>query len=77
MTNQNYNHDALSENDLATVTGGDGVLPCFVYILKRGDCLSVLAQRYGTTVKALCELNNISNPNLIYEGNKILIPYKQ
>lgn len=77
MTNQNYNHDALSENDLATVTGGDGVLPCFVYILKRGDCLSVLAQRYGTTVKDLCELNNISNPNLIYEGNKILIPYKQ
>lgn len=77
MTNKNYNHDALSENDLATVTGGDGVLPCFVYILKRGDCLSVLAQRYGTTVKDLCELNNISNPNLIYEGNKILIPYKQ
>ena len=77
MTNQNYNHDALSENDLATVTGGDGVLPCFVYILKRGDCVSVLAQRYGTTVKDLCELNNISNPNLIYEGNKILIPYKQ
>ena len=70
------NIQALNENELRNVSGGVYQGTCFVYIIKKGDCLSVIAQRYGTTVKTLCELNNISNPDLIYAGHKLLVPYK-
>lgn len=66
---------ALAENEMQEVNGGTYSGACFVYVIKKGDCLSVIAQRYGTTVELLCELNNISNPNLIYAGNKLLVPY--
>ena len=65
----------LNENDLANANGGAYTGACFVYVIKKGDCLSVLAQRYHTTVATLQSINNISNPNLIYEGHKLLIPY--
>ena len=64
----------LNENDIQQVNGGYSGA-CFVYVIKPGDCLSVLAQRYGTTVATLCEINNITNPDLIYVGHKLLIPY--
>lgn len=72
------NLEALNEGDLQEVNGGASVYsgPCFVYVIKKGDCLSVLAQKYGTTVRVLQDLNNIKNPDLIYAGNKLLIPYK-
>ena len=69
------NINALNENELVNVNGGTYDGACFVYVIKPGDCLSVLAQRYGTTVKLLCEINGIDNPNLIYEGHRLLIPY--
>ena len=69
------NLEALKENEIQEVNGGAYQGPCFVYVIKKGDCLSVLAQRYHTTVKILCELNNIANPDKIYAGNKLLIPY--
>lgn len=43
------------------------------YIVKRGDTLSAIAKKYGTTVSALVELNNIKNPNLIYVGQVLKI----
>ena len=70
------NLEALKDNDIQEVNGGAYNGPCFVYTIQPGDCLSVLAQRYGTTVAVLCQINNISNPNLIYAYNKLLIPYK-
>lgn len=41
--------------------------------IKRGDTLSALARRYGTTVRQLAQANNISNPNLIIAGRKLKI----
>ena len=70
------NIQALNENEVQSVNGGVYTGACFVYVIKPGDCLSVLAQRYGTTVATLCEINNIKNPDLIYAGHKLLIPYK-
>ena len=67
--------EIINESELLNVGGGYSG-QCFVYVIQKGDCLSVLAQRYGTTVATLCELNNIKNPNLIYAGNKLLIPWK-
>lgn len=43
------------------------------YTVKRGDTLSQIALRYGTTVNELVNLNSINNPNLIYIGQIIKI----
>ena len=44
-----------------------------VYTVKRGDTLSQIALRYGTTVNQIVALNNIKNPNLIYPGERFTI----
>lgn len=44
------------------------------YVVKPGDTLSQIAQNYNTTVNKLVELNNIKNPNLIYPGQRIILP---
>lgn len=44
------------------------------YVVRRGDTLSKLAIEFGTTVNTLVILNNISNQNLIYVGQRIQIP---
>ena len=44
-----------------------------VYIVKSGDTLSGIAAIYGTSYQHLAEINGIDNPNLIYEGQSIII----
>ena len=44
-----------------------------VYIVKPGDTLSGIAEKYNTTYQELAKTNNIENPNLIYPGQKIVI----
>lgn len=44
------------------------------YVVKKGDTLSEIAIKYGTTVDALVKANNITNKNLIYVGQKLIIP---
>ena len=44
-----------------------------VYTVVSGDTLSEIARDYNTTVYNLVVLNNISNPNLIYPGQRIVI----
>ena len=43
------------------------------YVVRSGDSLSGIAQRYNTTVSALKALNNISNVNLIYPGQVLRV----
>ena len=43
----------------------------------RGDTLSALAKRYGTTVASIASLNNIKNVNLIYVGQVLVIKNKK
>ena len=43
------------------------------YIVQSGDNLTKIANRYGTTVNQLVAWNNISNPNLIYPGQKLRV----
>lgn len=42
-------------------------------IVKSGDTLSSIAAHYGTTYQNLAKINGISNPNLIYNGQKIAV----
>ena len=44
------------------------------YTVQRGDTLWAIARRYGTTSEEIAEINNISNPNLIYPGQQLKIP---
>ena len=43
------------------------------YIVKSGDTLSGIAQKFNTTYSHLAKLNHLSNPNLIYPGQKLII----
>lgn len=45
-----------------------------VYVVQSGDTLSGIASRYSTTAKNLAQYNGIANMNLIYPGQKIIIP---
>lgn len=44
------------------------------YTIRSGDTLGSIASRYGTTVAAIAQANNIANPNLIYAGRTLQIP---
>ncbi len=44
------------------------------YVIVPGDTLSRIAARFGTSVRAIIDLNNISNPNRILYGQVIRIP---
>lgn len=44
------------------------------YVIRRGDTLSEIAARYGTTVSRLAALNGISNPNKIAAGRRLRLP---
>lgn len=43
------------------------------YTVKRGDTLSAIAKKYGTTVSKLASLNNIKDVNYIYVGQVLKI----
>lgn len=44
-----------------------------IYIVKSGDTLSAIAKKYNTTYQKIAKDNNISNPNLIYPNQKLVI----
>lgn len=43
------------------------------YIVKPGDTLWAIAQRYGTTYQEIARLSGISNPSLIFPGQKVRV----
>ena len=43
------------------------------YVIQRGDNLTRIALRFGTTVRRLVQINGIQNPNLIYAGQILYI----
>lgn len=45
-----------------------------VHTVKRGESLSVIAERYGTTWQAIAEANDLSDPRTIVAGQRLKIP---
>ncbi|MBR1654619.1 MAG: LysM peptidoglycan-binding domain-containing protein [Clostridia bacterium] len=43
------------------------------YRVSKGDTLSRIALKYGTTVNRIVQINDIKNPNLIYIGQILRI----
>ena len=46
------------------------------YVIQKGDSLGSISSRFGVKLSTLVELNNISRPDLIRVGQKIIIPLK-
>ena len=45
-----------------------------VYIVKTGDTLFSIAEQFNVSVGAIVELNNIPRPDLIFVGQRLIIP---
>ncbi|MBN1259093.1 MAG: LysM peptidoglycan-binding domain-containing protein [Anaerolineae bacterium] len=48
--------------------------PGGVHIVQRGETLSLIAQRYGVSTWAVAQANNLYNTNLLYVGQRLVIP---
>jgi LysM repeat protein len=44
------------------------------HVVQWGENLASIALRYGTTVAALCQANGLPNPNMIYIGQRLVVP---
>ena len=64
----------VEEDLLEQVSGGDYTGTVFVYTVRRGESIPVLAHRFGTTADTLRDLN--SDVNAVVPGTKLLIPVK-
>lgn len=75
ITNPNliYPGQIIKINSQNDVENGKNSCGKITYTIKRGDTLSKIANMYNTTINKLVMLNNISNPNLIYAGQILLI----
>lgn len=45
-----------------------------LYKVRRGDTLSGIARRYGTTIHAIRQINNLRDSHIIRTGQRLLIP---
>ncbi len=45
-----------------------------LYVVKRGNTLSQIAEKFNVSIERIVELNDIKNPNLIYVGEVLRIP---
>lgn len=64
----------IALSDAQTAPGVTAAAPETVYTVVKGDTLSAIAAKYGTTYQILADYNGIANPNLITVGQKIKIP---
>ncbi|MDD3403988.1 MAG: LysM domain-containing protein [Hespellia sp.] len=71
---QNTDGDAAAQGDTeqSDENGSNGV-----YVVEQGDTLAMISQKcYGNIghVDAICRMNGLSDGNLIYVGQKLLLP---
>jgi LysM repeat protein len=72
LTEAGYNYNAV-QNRVNQIIAERNKPQYITYTVKRGDTLSAISARYGTTVSKLVKDNGIKNPNLIYPGQIIKI----
>lgn len=69
LNNAGYDADAVQQkvNELL------GATSAVYYTVKYGDTLTSIASKYGTSYTKLAQMNDISDPNKIYVGQKIQV----
>src|SRR5690349_17549038 len=45
-----------------------------IYIVQRGDTLFLISVRFNVSMSAIMSANGIANPNIIYVGQRLVIP---
>lgn len=70
-----YDYDAVQKkvNEILKAKKKKKKKKTIIYTVKKGDTLSAIAAKYGTTVKAIAAENKISNVNVIRVGQKLKI----
>lgn len=64
----------VPSGETSSDTDGNSTSGQTIYIVQRGDTLNQIAMNFGTTARAIAVENNIRNINLIYVGQKLIIP---
>ena len=65
----NYNEVQAAVNKKLGINTGTTIS----YAVRKGDTLSSIAARYGTTWQKIAKDNNLSNPNFIIPGQRLII----
>ena len=68
--------EPLTDDEIGAAAGGKYRGPVFMYTIQPGETLAVLAHRFGTTVRVLCELNHITDAAQVKAGMTIMIPQR-
>jgi LysM repeat protein len=66
--------DASAPAASGGASGGQAAAAGGTYVVQRGDTLSAIAKRLGVTLQALQQANNITNPDRITVGQKLVVP---
>jgi murein DD-endopeptidase MepM/ murein hydrolase activator NlpD len=70
----NYSEVQAKVNELLKAPQPKNTAPAeIIYTVKKGDTLSAIAKKYGTTYQKIAANNNIKDPNKIYVGQKLKI----
>jgi LysM repeat protein len=67
-------HGPIVVATAASVTMATPAARAGTYTVRRGDTLSDIARRHGTSVTALARMNRLSDPNLIVTGRRLRVP---
>ncbi|HIS02838.1 MAG TPA: LysM peptidoglycan-binding domain-containing protein, partial [Candidatus Pullichristensenella avicola] len=75
--NNIQNPNLIYPGQVLVIREGGSVTPptgATTYTVQRGDTLSEIAERFGTTVSELVRLNSIADRDRIYPGQVLLLP---
>jgi LysM repeat protein len=76
--NNLHNPNVIYVGQCLLIPGGTTPPPstgCTItYVVQRGEYLKQIAARYGVDWQVLAQINGLSNPNLIYPGQRLTIP---
>ena len=74
MNRKHWIYSAVFAAVFALIAVANIALADTTYVVARGDTLARIAGRFGTSVRAIADANNIINPNYIYVGQVLTIP---
>lgn len=75
--NKKYNVKTQSKKDMYIKKEKVITKRIIYYRVKRGDSLSKIAKKFGTTVSRIIKLNRLKKPYIIYPGQKLKVEKKE